>query len=60
MQVGYCLPWKEGAREGEQRGRYVGKEDSHGQRFVQNDVLLEKKFDSLSLLPSFHKNKRSR
>lgn len=48
MLVGYWLPWKEGAREGEQGGRYVGKEDSHGRRFVQNDVLLKKQFDSLS------------
>ena len=35
MLVGYWLPSKDVAREGEQGGRYVGKEGYHGKRLVQ-------------------------
>lgn len=55
MLVGNWLPSKKVAKEGEHEDRYEGKEGSHGKRFVQ-----KKSFESLSLIPSFHKNKRSR
>lgn len=55
MLVGYWLPSKDVAREGERGGRYVGKEGYHGKRLVQ-----KKNFESFSLIPSFHKNKRPR